>query len=198
MTFSRFVIAAASAATLVAASPSPAAAQRRGAPGRAASGPVVGHAVPRTRIGPRGIVPRGVAPYRPYFYGPRYSLGFYYGYPYGYYGYPYSYGYAPFYGYAPYGYPGYGYALPPAGYYAPVAGRAYGGVRIVDGPPDAEVYADGYYVGIVDDFDGVFQHLNLTAGPHHIEIRAPGWPASVAFDVNVPPGQTLSLHVPRP
>src|SRR5439155_11013867 len=120
MTFSRFIIATASAATLVvASSPSAAAAQRRGAPGRAASGPVVGHAVPRTGVAPRLIVPRmgGVVPYRPYFYRPRYSLGFYYGYPYGYYGYPYSYGYAPY----GYGYPGYGYPLPPAGYYAPLA-----------------------------------------------------------------------------
>src|SRR5438093_6383066 len=141
MTFSKLLIATASAATLVvAASPSAAAAQRRGAPGRAASGPVVGHAVPRTRIAPRFITPRivGVVPYRPYFYRPRYSFGFYSGYPYGYYGYPYSYGYAP------YAYPGYGYPLPPVGYYAPLAGRAYGGVRIVDAPPDAEVDAAGY------------------------------------------------------
>ena len=58
---------------------------------------------------------------------------------------------------------------------------------------DAEVYADGYYVGIVDDFDGVLQQLNLEAGAHHIEIRIPN-AAPIAFDVNVLPGQTITYR----
>jgi hypothetical protein len=41
---------------------------------------------------------------------------------------------------------------------------------------------DGSDVGIVDDCDGHFQHLNLTAGPHHIDVRAPGYGA---FDIDV-------------
>ena len=63
-----------------------------------------------------------------------------------------------------YGYPGYGYG-PSAGYgyYSLVPGRAYGAVRIVDAPRDAQVLVDGYYAGVVDDYDGVFQHLNLEA-----------------------------------
>ena len=43
-------------------------------------------------------------------------------------------------------------------------------------PRDAAVYVDGYYAGIVDDFDGVFQRLTLEVGPHRIELeraRAP-------------------------
>jgi hypothetical protein len=28
---------------------------------------------------------------------------------------------------------------------------------------------------LVDDFDGVFQALRLTPGPHHLEIIAPGY-----------------------
>jgi hypothetical protein len=55
------------------------------------------------------------------------------------------------------------------------------------------VFADGYYVGIVDDFDGVFQHMNLEAGPHRIEIRAPGYPP-IAVDVNVQPGETITYR----
>jgi len=150
---------------------------------------VVGRAVPRTGPPPRIISPRviAVAPYRPYYYRPTFRSGFgYYSYPYGYqYGYP-AYGYS-----YPYGY-GY-YPVPPPGYLSVVPGRLYGGVRIVDAPRDAEVFADGYYVGIVDDFDGVFQHLNLEAGPHRIEIRAPGLPP-IAFDVRVEPGQTITYR----
>jgi hypothetical protein len=151
--------------------------------------PVAGRAVPRTGPPPRIISPRviAVAPYRPYYYRPTFRSGFgYYSYPYGYrYGYPaYRYGY-------PYGY-GY-YPAPPPGYLSAIPGRLYGGVRIVDAPRDAEVFADGYYVGIVDDFDGVFQHLNLEAGPHRIEIRAPGL-APIAFDVRVEPGETITYR----
>ena len=38
---------------------------------------------------------------------------------------------------------------------------------------DASVYVDGFYVGIVDDFDGALQRLRLERGPHRIEIRSP-------------------------
>jgi hypothetical protein len=37
------------------------------------------------------------------------------------------------------------------------------------------VYVDGYYAGVVDDFDGHFQHLTLPPGGHHIELRASGY-----------------------
>ena len=43
-------------------------------------------------------------------------------------------------------------------HFDPIPGRAYGGLRITGAPHEAQVLADGYYVGIVDDFDGVFQH----------------------------------------
>ena len=52
--------------------------------------------------------------------------------------------------------------------------RGLGGVQIKDAPKHAQVFADGYYAGTVDDFDGMFQHLDLDAGAHHIEIRAQG------------------------
>ena len=175
----------------------------RGGGGHVVAG---GHAVARPFIGRAGIAPRiisprviGFAPYRPYYYGYRPGLtigffaGFGYRYPYyaPYYGYPYPYYYGgyPAYGYS---YPGYGY--PPASYVSAQPGYTYGGVHIEGAPPDAQVLADGYYVGVVDDFDGAFQHLNLTAGPHRIEIRM-GDSQPIAFDVNVPPGQTITLRV---
>ncbi len=126
----------------------------------------------RTVIVPRFITPRfvTVVPYRPYVYRPRIGFGTYYGtggsYPYGY---------------------------TPRGYYDPIVGRAYGGLRITGASQIAQVFADGYYVGIVNDFDGVFQHLNLEAGPHQIEIREPGL-EPIAFDVMVQPGRTITFR----
>jgi hypothetical protein len=67
-------------------------------------------------------------------------------------------------------------------------------LRITDAPRDAQVFADGYYVGIVDDFDGVFQHLNLEAGPHHIEVRFPGYADAIVFEVVIQPGRTITYR----
>ena len=109
--------------------------------------------------------------YRPYGYRPGWSLDLYFGRPYG----------------------GYDYPRGEYGYYGVVPGRGYGAVRIVDAPRDAQVYVDDYFAGVVDDYDGVFQHLNLEAGTHHIEIEAEGYPID-AFDVRVAPGQTVTYH----
>ena len=127
----------------------------------------------RTVIVPRYVSPRivTVVPYRPYVYRPRIGIGVFYGssgaYPYGY---------------------------TPRGYFDPIPGRAYGGLRITDAPHEAQVFADGYYVGIVDDFDGVFQHLNLEAGPHRIEVRLPGYDDAVEFNVFIQPGRTITYR----
>jgi PEGA domain len=213
MNYSRLTVICLATAVCLTAFTSEARAQRRGGHsrgGHAGGGRVVGRAVPRPFIGGRTVVvaPRryitphvfGVVPYRPYYYGyrPGLTVGFYagVGYPYGYpyrYGYPSRYGY-PYPGYASaYPYSGYGYSLPPPGYVSALPGYAYGGVRIQDAPPDAQVFVDGYYMGVVDDFDGPFQHLNLTAGPHQIEIRAAGY-RPIAFDVNVQPGRTITYR----
>jgi carboxypeptidase family protein len=159
----------------------------------------------RVIVAPRVVVG---APLRSYYYpyygyGYRYpyrygrSVGFYgrYGYPYGYgypyYGYPYGYSYGGYYP-AGYGYGGYGYGGYGSGGYG-YRGDAYGGVRIQGAVRNAEVYVDGYYAGVVDDFDGAFQRIELESGTHQIEIRAPGFPP-LTYDVNVQPGQTLTIH----
>jgi len=71
--------------------------------------------------------------------------------------------------------------------------QSYGDVRLKVSPRDAAVYVDGYYAGIVDDFDGFFQRLTIEVGPHEIEIEAPGLGSQV-FDVYVDPSRTIDLH----
>lgn len=189
-------------------------AQARGrGPGRPPSGGgvYVGRAAPRPVYGggyghygrPVYGYPHvvGYAPYYPYYYPYRpgvsfgFSIGFGYPYGYGYYGY----GYPSYYGYGYYPYAGYygpyGYPAPPPSYVSMQPGYEYGGVKIQGAPHDAQIFADGYYVGIADDFDGIGQHMNLTAGTHKIEVRPANAPP-VTFDVNVLPGQTITLRLP--
>jgi hypothetical protein len=191
MTQAKIVTALGLAALLfVAPSPADAQSRNRGATGRA---------VPRTGPPPRtsgGRTYYRPNVYRPYYYRPYYYSPYYYGpfapgfgvglsYGYGYPGYYTPYAYRSPYGY-PYGYSGYGYRR--YGY-----GRAYGGVRIDVPQRNAEVYADGYFAGIVDNFDGTLQQLNLEPGAHRIEIRAQGFePAS--FEVYVEPGRTITYR----
>ena len=56
-----------------------------------------------------------------------------------------------------------------------------------------QVFVDGYYVGVVDEFDGVFQRLRLEAGGHRVEIRLDGYSA-LTFDVLIPPGETVTFR----
>jgi hypothetical protein len=68
-----------------------------------------------------------------------------------------------------------------------------GGLRLIVEPRDGEVYVDGYYVGIVVDFDGIRHHLNLTQGPHHVEIRLPGY-QPLTFDVAIAAHRTVTYR----
>jgi hypothetical protein len=134
-----------------------------------------GYAVPRGRV--EVIRPR-VEVVRPRFqhhYGPSFNVFFGVGSGYRY-GVPY---YGRVYGYVP----------------APVYGARiyYGDVRLRVRPREAQVFVDGYYAGIVDDFDGVFQRLTLTVGPHDIEIEGPGLEPQV-FHVMVDPARTIDVR----
>jgi hypothetical protein len=44
-------------------------------------------------------------------------------------------------------------------------------------PRDAEVYVDGYYAGVVDDFDGMFQRLRVEPGEHEVTLYRDGYRA---------------------
>jgi hypothetical protein len=60
-------------------------------------------------------------------------------------------------------------------------------------PRDAQVFVDGYYVGVVDEFDGTFQKLTLDEGPHRVEVRKDGF-QTLAFDVRVTWDHTIKLR----
>jgi len=59
----------------------------------------------------------------------------------------------------------------------PIPYVASSAVRIEATPKNAEVYVDGYYAGVVDDFDGVFQRLYVRPGPHEIMLYLEGYHA---------------------
>jgi hypothetical protein len=69
---------------------------------------------------------------------------------------------------------------------------AEGSVRIEATPKNAEVYVDGYYAGIVNDFDGVFQRLHVRPGPHEITLYLDGYRMATQR-VYVTPDTTLKI-----
>jgi hypothetical protein len=66
-------------------------------------------------------------------------------------------------------------------------------IRVLANRPDAEVYVDGYYAGVVDDFDGIFQRLNVAPGRHQITLRLDGFVTWTA-EVFANPYSTLNLR----
>lgn len=163
-------------------------------------GPIYGKAVPRSGApGQNNLVIAGGGYWwdNPY-YG---SYG-----PYGFWGYnPYysSLYFNPFYydpwtGMSPYFggmllFPGYMYSMG-EGYYsvAPAyTGSPLGSIRLHMKPKEAEVYVDGTYYGKVDNYDGRFDHLDLPAGAHLLEIRAEGF-QTIQVSLRVLPGTTIT------
>jgi hypothetical protein len=76
--------------------------------------------------------------------------------------------------------------------YFPVYGL-HASVRVLATPREAAVYVDGFYAGIVDDFDGVFQSLPVPPGGHEITLYDPGY-RTVSQRVYLSPGSTFKLH----
>jgi hypothetical protein len=148
----------------------------------------LGDAVDRRDAPPR---PGGTTVFYPYYsnygyYGP-------YGYRHPYYGYGYGYGFG-FFGYDPFFLGGTYYGSPSysaGGYSSQHAGT--GRLRLRVQPAHAEVYVDGYFVGTVNDFNGIFQRLNVDAGAHRIELRAPGY-ETVEFEVFITHGETITYR----
>ncbi len=136
----------------------------------------------------RGTVPGGGGgnypnyPYYPYypwgFWGPGYGFGL---------GYLY---YDPWFG------GGYGYGDPYAGgggggYSVSESYRDSGSLRLKINPKQAQILIDGYFVGIVDSYDGAFQKLGLDAGGHKVELKAEGY-EPLEFEVLITPGETVT------
>jgi hypothetical protein len=157
----------------------------KGDAGRSGKGDVPSWSRPREGHEPVGTaVPRTSPPerrgggtfggYVPNYYDPWWLYGA--GYGYGYYD-PF---YDPWYG----GYPGYSQTY---------SSYDEGSLRLKIKPRQAQVYVDGYYVGIVDDFDGIFQRLHIEAGTHRIEVRAPGY-EPLTFDVRIEADHTTTYQ----
>jgi hypothetical protein len=112
---------------------------------------------------------------RPVFVGGYYADPFWFGaYPW----YPYAYQFGPY---------------PPYPYYPYYGGDRGAAVRIEATPADAEVYVDGYYAGIVDDFDGVFQRLHAAPGAHEITLYREGY-RTVRQKVYLTPDSTFKIR----
>ena len=63
-----------------------------------------------------------------------------------------------------------------------------GGVGFDITPSTAQVYVDGIFAGIVEDFDGASEPLLLAPGSHYVEIRLAGF-RTATFDVSITPGE---------
>jgi hypothetical protein len=131
-------------------------------------------------------------------YGGGYYGSPYYYRPYGYGYYPYDsfygsfyYGYSPYYYSGNYGYSPYSYGYGRSGYSS--YGYRTGSLRLLVEPNQARVYVDGYYAGIVDDFDGLFQRLNISPGRHEIMFKLDGF-RTYRVRVYVPLDQTVKIH----
>ncbi len=74
----------------------------------------------------------------------------------------------------------------------------YGAVRIEANPNElrreARVYVDGAEAGNVDDFDGLFQSLNLPAGKQQLEVRLNGY-RTFRQKIFVSPGRTHKIRL---
>ena len=66
-------------------------------------------------------------------------------------------------------------------------------VRVIAAPKDAAVYVDGFYAGIVDDFDGVFQRLFVPPGGHTIVLYREGY-RTISHNLYLRSDSTLKLH----
>ena len=98
-----------------------------------------------------------------------------------------GYFYDPFFG----PYPWWGPAMYPYPYFPVYDRRAE--VRILARPKTAAVYVDGFYAGIVDDFDGTFQSLPLPPGGHTIVLYLEGY-RTARQSLYLRPGTTLKLR----
>jgi hypothetical protein len=102
------------------------------------------------------------------FYNPYWgSFGPYWGYPYA--GYPY------------WAYPYDVYPLTPTA-----------NVKTDVTPKQAEVYVDGYYAGVANDFDGAFSRLHTGPGGHAVTLRLDGY-RTVTQNIYVRPDSTFKL-----
>jgi hypothetical protein len=69
-----------------------------------------------------------------------------------------------------------------------------GKVRVLATPEEAAVYVDGFYAGLVDDFDGALQRLPITPGDHAITLYLEGY-RTVTRHISVAPDASVKLRL---
>lgn len=67
---------------------------------------------------------------------------------------------------------------------------ARGGMMLLTLPTQALVFVDGYYAGLAEEFGSQGRLLEMDAGPHRVEIRAPGY-ETLAFSVMISPNDVV-------
>lgn len=65
--------------------------------------------------------------------------------------------------------------------------------RVKVTPKDTAVYVDGFYAGLVDEFDGLFQALPLPPGGHRILLARPGYRLA-RYSLYLRRGSTFTLR----
>ena len=100
-------------------------------------------------------------------------------------------------GYDPWFYgPAYSFQFPIYGPYARY--DRSGSMRLQVSPQQTEVFVDGYYAGIVDDFDNVFQRLNVEPGEHELLLYLAGH-RPFQQRIYLQPGKTFNIkHTMEP
>src|SRR5262249_6885309 len=73
------------------------------------------------------------------------------------------------------------------------AATARGNLRLSVAPDTAQVYVDGFYVGTVEDISHLEPGLDIAAGWHRLEFRAPGY-VTPAVNVTIEAGRTLDYR----
>jgi len=71
--------------------------------------------------------------------------------------------------------------------------RPTGGVQLDLEPRRAQVFVDGEYAGVVEDFSGYYHHLMLTAGVHRIEVLMSGY-LPLIIEATVAPDRTITYR----
>ncbi len=149
-----------------------------GGGGRAGGGGHPGGGPPPSAGHPGGAPghPGGAPVHGSVYIGGYYGYGGYWGYPY--WGFGWGWGY-PYWGGYYGGYPYWGYDPTPE-------------IRLEVKPKQAQVYVDGYYAGIVDDFDGTFQRLRIQPGTHELVLYLQGY-QTVRQNIHVGSGQDSKI-----
>jgi hypothetical protein len=78
-------------------------------------------------------------------------------------------------------------------YFVPVRGN-YGSVDFNVRPQKSEIYVDGVYIGIADEFNGYPRTATLPAGRHRIRVVAPNGRVENR-EIYVMPGRELNFNL---